>query len=181
MEFKTWKTIKLGTGLKTGDDFRKALNEAGRPIPWGCEKAVNNILYDSAVFKVAAEETEVELVNVSLTELGLPKGVIYNIVDPSPRPGNQLYNLVQDLGLDLCSAEVGPQLCLQYLDPPIIKEAESLNIGMEPVITTVGVSWERIISIFMIYNKNGELSLMTTKGGNQQWASTKRFVFQKRN
>jgi len=31
-EFKVWKTIKLGTGLKTADDFRKAIKHGGMKI-----------------------------------------------------------------------------------------------------------------------------------------------------
>jgi len=180
MQFKTWKTIKLGTGLKTGDDFRRALKEAGCGIAPGRSAQVNTIL-DGPTFKVAPKEIEVDLVNVSLAELGLPEGMIYDTwATTSHRPGNQLYIHAQDLGLDLSPAEVGPQLCLQYLDQPITKEMEFLNIGMEPVITTPGPSWKRVISIFMIYNDSGELGLMTTKGGNQPWSASERFMFLKR-
>ncbi len=58
-QFAIWKTIKLGTELKTADDFREALGVHGMKIgSWG-----NDILGKPA-FTASVAEVEVDLVNV---------------------------------------------------------------------------------------------------------------------
>src|SRR3990167_10444038 len=101
IELKTWKTIKLGTGLKTADDFRNAFKKAGYKIGnWG-----NDILGTAAfTAAVATRETSVDLVRVTVAELGFPDGA---------RRG-EIYARALEFGLRYCSAEVGPQLRLQY-------------------------------------------------------------------
>ncbi|MDB5194044.1 MAG: hypothetical protein JWN50_58 [Parcubacteria group bacterium] len=64
-----WKTLRLGTNLKTADGFRMAFKKAGAKIgDWG-----NDILGKPA-FKTANEETEVDLVVVTVGELGFKRG-----------------------------------------------------------------------------------------------------------
>ena len=115
-EFKVFKTIKLGIpGLKTADDFRKSLKDNGFKVgDWA-----NDILGKPA-FTVATEETELDLVVVSVSELGFKKGATRE----------QIYARAKERGLDLCPAEVGPQLRLQYTDQP---NGEWLVIAMEPI------------------------------------------------
>ena len=121
-KFKTWKTIKLGTGLKTADDFRKTLKDNGFNISgWA-----NDILR-KPVFTVAAEETEVELVKVTVAELGFKRGARHD----------QTYERAKELGLELCPPEVGPQLRLQYQDQP---NGERILVAMEPIIVSDGDS-----------------------------------------
>src|SRR3989344_4293612 len=92
--FHVWKTIKLGTGLKTADDFRQALKQAGREIgQWA-----NDILGKPA-FIASETETEVDLVNVSVAELGFEQGATRK----------NIYDEAIELGLELCPNEVGPQ------------------------------------------------------------------------
>ena len=118
--FNVWRAIKLGTGLVTADDFRRALKKAGYRISdWA-----NDILGQRA-FTASTKETEVDLVVVSVAELGFPKGATRQ----------KIYRKVQELGLTLCPAEVGPQLRLQYPDQPL---NERLLIGMEPIAGSVG-------------------------------------------
>ncbi len=113
---KTWKTIKLGTGgLKTAGDFRRILRSGKFEITeWTSE-----ILGDWA-FEVADEETEVDLVRVTVGELGFREGARLK----------QLYGCAQELGFQLCPPEVGPQLRLQYKDQP---KEDSVFVGMEPI------------------------------------------------
>jgi hypothetical protein len=119
-QFKIWKTIKLGTGHQTADDFRKALKKAGRRIgDWA-----NGILGKPA-FTAATEETEVNLVNISVAELSFPNGATRK----------EIYEKAQKMGLSLCPPEVGPQLRLQYKDQP---NGEWLLIGMEPITVSGG-------------------------------------------
>ena len=114
-EFKVWKIIKLGTGLRTADDFRRALKDGGFRI----EKWANGILSKPG-FTAATEETEKDLVNVSIAELGFTDGVHCR----------DIYSRAQELGLNLCPAEVGPQLRLQHNDQP---KGEWLIVAMEPI------------------------------------------------
>ncbi len=115
-----WKTIKLGTGLKTAKDFRKALKKSGNLIgDW-----VDDIL-GKPVFTASDTEKEVDLVNVSVAELGFKDGAIRK----------DIYGRALELGLELCPAEVGPQLRLQYADQP---KGEWLRIAMKPITDSDG-------------------------------------------
>ncbi len=117
-DWKTFRTLKLGTGIKDAEGFRKALNEAGCEISqWG-----NGIL-DKPAFTVALTEMEVELVVVSNAELGFENDATVA----------ETYARAKELGLDLCPNEVGPQLRLQYKDQP---KGEWLLIAMEPIISS---------------------------------------------
>ena len=120
VSFPTWKTIKLGTGLKTADDFRQALKQGGYQIgSWA-----NDILGKLA-FKAVARETEVELVKGSVKELtGKDLVSLQEIIQRA-----------EERGLKKCLAEVGPQLRLQYKDQPY---GEWLVVAMEPIAGSVG-------------------------------------------
>ena len=118
--FKTFRTIKLGTGLKTADDFRTALKKANCEIGnWG-----DDILGKPA-FTVSPKEVELELVVVSNAELGFKDGA--KVKDT--------YARAKELGLELCPNEAGPQLRLQYKDQP---KGEFLLIAMEPIADSDG-------------------------------------------
>lgn len=120
LRFNVWKTIKLGTDLKTADDFRKAFKDNGFNISgWA-----NDILGKSA-FTVATEATEIDLVKVTVAELGFKKGA----------RRDQIYDRAKELGLEICPSEVGPQLRLQYRDQP---NGEWVLIGMEPILVSYG-------------------------------------------
>jgi hypothetical protein len=101
--WKTWKTIKLGTGLKTADDFCKALWADRNIIGSGAR----DILSENT-FKVSETEQKVELIDVSVRELGFKEITCYE----------DICKRASELGLDLCPAEVGPQLRLQWRDQP---------------------------------------------------------------
>ncbi|MDP2933520.1 MAG: hypothetical protein Q8N81_05320, partial [bacterium] len=119
-KFPIWKTIKLGTGLKTAYDFRQALKQSGCKIgDWG-----NDILGKPA-FTASETETEIDLVNVSVAELGFKDGATRK----------DIYDKAKELGLELCPNEVGPQLRLQYEDQPI---GEWLRVAMGPLSDSVG-------------------------------------------
>ena len=119
-EFKVWKTIKLGTGLKTAEDFRKALKKGGHKIgDWG-----NDILGKPA-FTASETEIEVELVVASVAELGFKDGATRK----------DIYERALSYGLELCPNEVGPQLRLQYEDQP---NGEWLLVAMEPIADSDG-------------------------------------------
>ena len=98
----TWKTVKLGV-FKTADAYRKALEQGRRRSgEW-----VNDFLGQPA-YTCAREETDVDLVVLSVEDLGFKKGALYS----------QICEKALAAGLDLCPAEVGPALRLAYDDQP---------------------------------------------------------------
>ena len=122
-KFKTWKTINLGTGLETAEDFRRALRDG----EFWLSAWASDILGKPA-FTAATEESEVDLVKVTVAELGF-KGA----------QRDQIYARAKELGLELCPAEVGPQLRLQYQDQP---NGEWITVAMEePIHASDGNLW----------------------------------------
>ena len=118
--FEAWRTIKLGTGPKTGDDFRSVLRDGNlRLNNWASD------ILGKPAFTVATKETEVDLVKVSVAELGFEQGA----------RRDQIFERAKELGLELCPAEVGPQLRSQYKDQP---NGEWLLIGMKPIVGSDG-------------------------------------------
>jgi len=118
--WKIWKTIKLGTGLKTADDFRQAFNDNGQMVL--DDRAINALL--SPGFTVSKTEVEVDLVNISAYELGF-RGFTH--------PLEEVYLGAIALGFELCPAEVCPQLLLQC--PELMRlNAPFIHIGMEPLL-----------------------------------------------
>jgi len=112
--FKIWETIKVGT-YKNADELYKAVLELTRHE--------NEMM--KSIFRIQGEsiidlEKEINLINVSVEELGFLNGAIY---------GDILVK-AKELGLELCPLEVGPHLYLQYRDQP---EGDELRIAMEPV------------------------------------------------
>lgn len=156
--FPIWKAIKLGTGLKTPDEFRGALKSNGCKIgDWA-----NDILGKPA-FTAATQETEVSLVVVSAVELGFKNGATRK----------EIYDRAKELGLELCPAEVGPQLRLAYKDQP---KGEWLIVGMEPIIDSDGD-----LGVFRV--GHGELSLwLLGRHGRPDyfWLGISRWVFLRR-
>ncbi len=157
-DFQAWKTIKLGTGLKTAPDFLTALNEQ----KFQTSNWAKNIL-GKLEFTVVAQETEIDLVVVTVAELGFPKSATRQ----------DIYQRAQKLGLDLCPAEVGPQLRIQYKDQP---KGESLLIGMEPITNSDGD-----LRVFRVVHDDEDLWLNSCCGSPDIfWGADRRWVFLRR-
>jgi len=117
--FPVWKTVTLGT-FKDVKSLKKALEEKGFRIgDWAAD------VLNQRTFKLAKEETEVNLVRLSVKELGFPRGAPYG----------EICAKAQELGLNLCPAEVGPALRYQYPDQPT---GEWLTVAMEPLAVSDG-------------------------------------------
>ena len=156
--FMTWKTIKLGTGIKTADDFRRAFKATGCRIG----NLASDIL-DKPAFTASDTEMELDLFNVSVAELGFKDGATRR----------DIYMRALKLGLELCPNETGPQLRLQYQDQP---RGEWLPIGMEPIRYSNGY-----LSIFGVGHDDGGLWLYGSYGSPVDlWHSSDRFVFCRR-
>jgi hypothetical protein len=118
-QFKNWKTIELGTGIKDPSEFRAAINAFGHIDDWA------NRILDSPGFQVAKTAVAVDLVNVSVADLGFINGARLSAI----------YKKALDLGLELCPNETGPQLRLQYKDQPM---DEWIRVAMEPIVDSDG-------------------------------------------
>ena len=117
IERPPFKTVELGTHPNNAA-LRKAILGADCKIgDWGADilKKV----------EVAKEPTDIDIIVLSVAELGFPNGATRK----------DIYNKALSLGLQLCPAEVGPQLRLQYLDQP---HGEWILIGMEPITDSLG-------------------------------------------
>ena len=153
-ELKVFKTIELGTGLKTADAFRRSLKDNGIVI----DEHADDILGKPG-FTVATEETEIDLVVVSAAELGFKDATTLE----------QIYTRAKKLGLNLCPAEVGPQLCLQHKDQP----NRELLIAMEPIIGLTDY-----LSLFKLVRSAFTLCLCCYSASPAcSWTPSSRFVF----
>ncbi|HVM58992.1 MAG TPA: hypothetical protein VMT80_01545 [Candidatus Paceibacterota bacterium] len=147
-----WKTVQLGT-CKTPDEYRKALSSAGMRIgDW-----VDDILGKISCSKKAVD---LDLVVLSVADLGFKDGAKYSDICAK----------AIELGLELCPAEVGPALRLQYGDQP---KREWLRIAME-AITDRG----DYLDIFYVDHDDVDLWLYGSSGHPDLfWYADSRFVF----
>lgn len=115
-QFPIWRSITLGLHKDT-DAYRDALNKP--PI------SVTNDALDGVV--VSAVEIDVDLVNISVADLGFKNGAYYK----------DICARAVEMGLNLCPAEVGPALRLSYTDQI---NGEHLQIATETIINSKGNS-----------------------------------------
>ena len=157
-EYVIWKTIRIGVGSKNADEFCAALKAAGcRFGDWA-----NDILGKPA-FTVADQELDLDLVVMSVAELGFKNSA----------KRSEIYARARELGLDLCPAEVGPQLCLIYKDQPL---NEWLLIAMEPITDSGGD-----LSVFGVARDGRGLWLDGSSGHpGGVWNANDRWVFVRR-
>lgn len=113
VELPVWKTVKLGT-CKTPGEYRKALKLVDMHI-----SDLSNDIFGWVT--CSQEEFDLDLVVLSVRDLGFKDSASY--VD--------ICTKAQQLGLELCPAEVGHALRLQYDDQP---KGEWLHIAMEAII-----------------------------------------------
>ena len=138
-KFQIWRTTTLGA-YKGVNGYRNALDAAGIKIGDSADEILGR-----PAFRYAGMKTEVELTLLSAAKLGAE----------SESALSDLYNRAKRIGLELCPAEVGPQLRLDYRNQPL---GESLNIAMEPVATYDGQ-----LTILSLVNFGSSLALI---GGN---------------
>jgi hypothetical protein len=154
-DVQAWKTITIGT-------YSDSLALLNALSSIGCEigGAAAEILA-RPTFTLSGERTVVELVAVSAAELGF-HGQTASL--------RQIYAVAQQIGFGLASAEIGPQLRLQYLDQPI---GEFLIIAMEPIKTWAG---EPIV--LTVANGGAGLILIGQDGhADAEISATSRLIF----
>ena len=145
-EFLVWRNLKIGTGIKTGDEFINSLEEKKiitTPDAKTLLKGVN----------LTQQEKELKLVRVTLQDLGFKEM-------PSLKAINQR---AVELGLQICPPEIGPYLREQYTDQP---KNTWLMIGMEPVMVKDYKDKEYPIT-FVLIEEDG-LCLHSTYNENVQ-------------
>lgn len=113
-EIHDWKPIKLGLYRETRT-LGIALEQAGCVVGSDADAMLN-----SGAFPLAHAPREIDLVVVSVAQLGFPREASRAAI----------FARVKDLGLQLCPPEVGPLLRLQYPEQP---PGEFLRVAMEPV------------------------------------------------
>jgi uncharacterized protein YjiS (DUF1127 family) len=149
------KTIRIGTFK---DTF--ALSNAMSAIGCGVGNSAAEILARPA-FTLSRRQAEVELVAVSVAELGF-QGETSSL--------REIYLRAQELGFALAPPEIAPQLRLQYLDQPI---GEFLTIGMKPIRT-----WAGEAVVLTVANGGAGLILIGQDGSEDtQISAMSRFVF----
>jgi hypothetical protein len=127
-QITNWRPLKLGTH-RSASDLRREIESAHFKISYGAADILDKVT-------VAPAETTIELVNVSVFELGFYQSTTYS--DLCARA-----NLI---GLSLVPAEAGPQLRLQYTE----LSEEWLVIAMDPIAGSGGCL--RLFSV--AYNQN---------------------------
>ena len=114
-----WKTITIGNISR--DKFIPTLKERGMNVSdWSAD------MMKQDAFTVAGQEEQIDLVVVSVRDLGFDKATRYDAICARAK----------ERGLELCPPEVGPQLRLQYLDQPL---GEWIVIAMEAIRDSDGV------------------------------------------
>ncbi len=157
-KFPIWKIVKLGTGLKTADDFRRAFKNLCLKIG----ESANDIL-GRAAFCVSKNKKEVNLVIVSPADLGFK----------SNTTRSSIYKRAKELDLELCPPEVGPQLRLQYKNQP---SGEYLNIAMLAILgeknSARAFGIERDGNTLILHGNNGNPE--SVWGVNSKWIFVRR-------
>lgn len=150
-----WKTITIGNVQR--DELMSTLKARGmNAMDWLAD------IIQQDEFTVVDKEEQVDLVNISVAELGFDRATRYDAICAR----------AEELGLKLCPSEVGPQLRLQYLDQP---RNERLHVAMEA-----------------IYDLDGDWNILNTEHdavgfwlredcGNPDhcWRPDDRFIFRK--
>ncbi len=110
--FQIWKTIEVGTH-GSPESLSNAISSAGM----GCTGDGYHNLWRIPLSNLPLT---LSLVRPSVEELGFPEGATLE----------EIYKSAQNQGLELCPAEVGPYLRMQYKKQP---RKEYLNMAMEPL------------------------------------------------
>jgi hypothetical protein len=118
--FQIWRTATLGS-YKGVDAYRDALDIAKIKIGDSADEILGR-----PAFPYARTKTGVELAVLSAADLGVESDQVSLA---------EVYRRARQAGLELCPAEVGPQLRLDYRNQPI---GEALDVAMEPVATYGG-------------------------------------------
>ena len=149
-----FRNIELGTGITDGQDFIDTMQAQGIHIEYATQLLQNDD------FKVVGEHRRADLVEVSVRDLGFNGTTRYD----------KIVERAKELGLEVCPAEVGPQLRLQYTDQPF---GEYLIVAMNAISGRGGGP-----HVFVVGRDGDGLWLSTDDGrSDDEWRPDYRFVF----
>ena len=119
-DLKIWKTINIGTGLKTSEQFCAIANVGGKITDY----AKDIMAKPDFISSISSIPVELDLCVMTTEEIIGKAGTL-----------KEIYAGIKKLGGELVPAEVGPQLRLQYFEQP---KGEWLLIAMESIKDSVG-------------------------------------------
>jgi hypothetical protein len=150
-----WKRITLGTH-KGVNAIRDALDAARMRAGESADEILGR-----PAFPYSKTSSELDLVVLTAADLGFEKGSV---------PVVEIYRRALQSGLELCPAEVGPQLRLQYATQPV---GEFLHIAMQPIAT-----WRGDLVDLTVANGGAGLLLLGGDGSpDLKLHSSVKFVF----
>jgi hypothetical protein len=150
------KTIETDPNIKSSKEAEKALSAKGIKIYDRAKEILQKTPFSKELIKY-------DLVSFSVESLGFPKGATTA----------EIYQKAQELGLELCPAEVGPLLRLNYLDQP---NNDYLAVAMKAIETSDGDPL-----VFIVDRHGSELWLFTSwVRPDFRWVGGFRFVFLRR-
>ena len=119
-DIPVWERVTLGT-YKGVNGLREALDAARMRVGDSADEILGR-----PAFPFSKTKSELDLIVLTAADLGFPTG---------NTPVAEIYRRALQLGLELCPAEVGPQVRLQYVNQPL---GEFLHIAMQPIATWRG-------------------------------------------
>jgi len=144
---------KIEIGGKTKDQLKQDLNNRKDIFVYDWAKN----LMSKPEFLTSKETKDLKLVRLTVAELGFPNGATTN----------EIYQRAHELGLDLCPAEVGPQLRLQseIKDWTLIAMKQITGSGGDPGVFSLDSDGEQLV-----LRANGA-------GSGDGWVSGSHWVF----
>lgn len=144
------QSLETDSSINSAETAEKALQEENDYLtPWG-----KDILGKT---EFSQESQEYDLVRFTVGELGFLNGATTD----------EIYHRAQELGLELCPAEVGPHLRLQY------RGKECMPIAMEQIVDRDGVP-----SVFSLDTNGDQLDLSGDRANpSNRWNNNDSFIF----
>ena len=147
------QTLETDPNIDSADTAKQALEDKNI-----CPSSYGKDLLEKTEF--SKEKQEYDLVRFTVEQLGFPDGATID----------EIYAKAEELGLDLCPAEVGPQLRLQNTSK------EWMFIAMKQIIVRNGDPF-----LFVLYHRDDQLVLAgITAVSGCRWGSRRGFVFRSR-
>lgn len=144
------KIYTYAKSMMANDDFKRSLRESDPKKP------------DWKKWKLKSPE-EAKLIRLRVEDLGFPSGATTD----------QIYVRAEELGLELCPPEVGPQFRLQYVNQPM---NEYIYVGMKQISASDGDG--RVFHVVR-YDDGSWLNYFWAKP-TDEWSAACEFVFRLR-
>lgn len=142
-------------GGKTKQQLVNYLRASGHKISDFAESMLEN-----PAFTVLEKREQAKLIRLRVKDMGLPSGATTE----------QIFAKAEELGLELCPPEVGPQFRLQYVNQPM---DEYITVGMKPISDSGGYP-----DVFLVgCDHDGPWLYHSWAGPANKWRRDDEFVF----